>query len=201
MGFFTPNAGAAVKFENVGDTITGRISGALSERQATYNGQPRTTKKGKPVMEIVVPMIDTNGNERTLYASSWRMQRAIQDAVMVSGAKDVEQGGVLTVTFSGHEQGEGAQPAKAFTAQYQAPGAEAPAAPAAAPQQYAQSQQYAQPQQQAAPQQYGQQSQAPQQYGQPSQAYPQAAAGQVYGNYQAPAYAAAPAAAPAPLTN
>lgn len=200
MGFFSPNAGAAVKFENVGDTITGRISGALSERQATYNGQARTTKKGKPVMEIVVPMIDTNGNERTLYASSWRMQRAIQDAVMVSGAKDVEQGGVLTVTFSGHEQGEGAQPAKAFSAQYQAPGA-APAE-SAAPQQAAAPQQYAQQPQQAAPQQYAQQPQAPQQYAQqPQQAYQQQAPAQVYGNYQAPAYAAAPAAAPAPLTN
>lgn len=147
MGFFSPNAGAAVKFENVGDSITGIISGALSERQAQYNGQPRTTKKGQPVMEVVVPITDQMGNERTLYVSAWRMKRAIQDAVMVAGAKDIEQGGMLTVTFSGHEQGEGAQPAKAFTAQYTPAGQVAAPAPQTAPQAPAQ-QQYSQPMQQ-----------------------------------------------------
>lgn len=192
MGFFAPSAGAAVKFDNVGDTFTGRISGALSERQSTYNGTPRTTKKGQPVMEIVVPMIDANGNERTLYASAWRMKRAITDAVTVSGAKDVEEGGILTVTFSGHEQGEGAQPAKAFTAQYQAPGAAAPA-PQATPQQaYEQPMQQQAYQQPAAPQQYAQQ---------PQQAYQQPVQQQVYQNYQQPAAQQPYQQAPAPLTN
>lgn len=194
MGFFAPSAGAAVKFDNVGDTITGRISGPLSERQSTYNGTPRTTKKGQPVMEIVVPLVDANGNERTLYASAWRMKRAITDAVTVSGAKDVEEGGILTVTFSGHEQGEGAQPAKAFTATYQAPGAAAPA-PQAAPQQAYEpnmAQQYQQ--QPPASQQYAQQGyQQPQQYQQAPQ--------QVYNNYQQPAGMAPAPQTPAPLTN
>lgn len=187
MSFFAPSAGAAVKFENVGDSITGRISGPLTERQSTYNGQPRTTKKGAPVMEVVVPMVDTNGNERTLYASAWRMKRAITDAVMVSGAKDVEEGGILTVTFSGHEQGEGAQPAKAFSAQYSAPGAVQQAAPAqSAPQQYVQP---------APQQQYAPPVPAPQQYAQPAQ---NSVAQQQY----APAAYAAPVSnGPAPLTN
>lgn len=191
MGFFTPTAGAAVKFENVGDSIYGRVSGALSERQATYNGTPRTTKKGQPVMEVVIPMVDVNGNERTLYAGAWRMRRAIQDAVVVSGAKDVEEGGLLTVTFTGHEQGEGASPAKTFSAQYTAPGGAQPAPQASAPQAP------------VAPQAPMQQAPAPQAQGyaqQPQQPYQQAPQ-QVYNGYQAPAYAQQPAQAPAPLSN
>lgn len=192
MGFFAPAAGAAVKFNNIGDSVYGRISGPLSERQATYNGTPRTTKKNQPVMEVVVPLVDADGNERTLYVSAWRMKRAITDAVVVAGAKDIEEGGLLTVTYSGTEQGEGSQPAKTFTVQYTAPGGTAapaaPAAPAAA-------------QQPQAPQQYAQQPQAPQQYAPQAYQQPAQAPQQVYQNYQQPAAQQPYQQAPAPLSN
>lgn len=201
-GFFTPKSGAAAKFDNVGDTITGQISGALSERPSTYNGTPRTTKKGAPVMEIVIPLLDTQGNDRTLYVAAWRMRQAIQDAVMASGAKDVEEGGLLTVTFTGHVQGEGASPAKTFSAQYQAPGTfQAPAQQA--PVQQA-------PQGYAPPAQSGYAPQAPQGYAQPQQGYAQPQQGYaqpqppVQQNYaQAPQGYAPPVQnnGPAPLTN
>lgn len=157
MGFFSPTAGSAVSLKNTGDTFTGKITGALSERQATYQGQLRVTKKGNPVMEILVPLTDMQtGHESILYVSKWRMKRAIQDAVKVSGAGDLEYGGILTVSHTGKENTTEGGQADTFSAQYipadqassmQAPAPQAPAAPQAAPQAPAQ-QQYSQPVQQ-----------------------------------------------------
>lgn len=163
---FAPTGGSAVKFEGSGSTFTGTITAAPTERIATdpSTGAERQTKAGKPVMEIMLSLQDQQGNDKTMYVAAWRQKQAISDAMVAAGARDIEPGGVLTVTLVGKEQGKGPMPANTWSAQYQAPGAapqQAPQAPQQAYGQPAQAPQYGAPQQ--APQ-YG----APQGYAQPA---------------------------------
>lgn len=153
MSLFASAAGSSVKFNNPGDTFTGQVTAAPFEKQQTvfnsggqlaYYAPKAGQAQGDPKMQIVVPMIDQAGNEQTLYVSSPRMKKAIGAAMTAAGAPDIQVGGVLTVTFTALEQGKGAQPAKAFTASYQAPSAgQAPAQQAPAP--YAQAAPVGQP--------------------------------------------------------
>ncbi len=144
MSLFASASGSGVKFTNPGDSFTGTVAAAPFESQQTvYNGngalafypaKPGQTQ-GDPKMQIVVPMVNQSGGEQTLYVDKPGLKQAIGAAMTAAGAADIEVGGTLTVTFTHAEQGRGAQPAKKFSATYQAPGA-APAAPQAPAQQY-----------------------------------------------------------------
>ncbi|OIU88633.1 hypothetical protein [Microbacterium sp. AR7-10] len=130
-----------VKFTNVGDSITGTVVGATTERQQTKFGtqEPDFWPNGDPKMQILVNLQTTlreDGNddgERTLYVASKNMKKAIGDAIRASGASDVAAGGQLTVTFIGNDPNSKnpANPAKLYQAQY-TPGASAFAQPTAA---------------------------------------------------------------------
>lgn len=131
-----------IKFQNVGDQVTGTIAGAPSERQQTKFGtqDPDFWPNGDPKMQIIVPLkteLREDGQddgERTLYVASKNMKRAISDAIRASGATDLLVGGVLTVNFIGNDPDSKnpANPAKMYAASYTAP-ASAFAAPAAQP--------------------------------------------------------------------
>lgn len=125
-----------VKFANVGDTITGTISGAPTERQQTKFGsqEPDFWPNGDPKMQIVVPL-QTDLREdpqddgaRTLYVASKNMKRAIADAMRAAGANDVVKGGVLSVTFTGFDPNSKnpQNPAKLYQAQYTPPAVTSP---------------------------------------------------------------------------
>lgn len=130
-----------IKFTNVGDTITGTVMGAPTERQQTKFGtqEPDFWPNGDPKMQILVNLqtsLREDGNddgERTLYVASKNMKKAIGDAIRASGASDLTSGGSLTVTFIGNDPNSKnpANPAKMYQAQY-TPGATAFAQPAAA---------------------------------------------------------------------
>lgn len=181
MGMFTPQSGNFASLKNVGDSVEGTVTTTPTQRQSTdpNTKQPQVTRNGSPRMEVLINLKDASGVERTLAtAGSWRMERAINDALVMQGiyTGDLEVGGYLKVTLTGHEQGKGSIPAKTFAAEY-IPAAQntgqGPAVPhqAQAPQGYAQPAEapaYGAPQGQPAQQPtYG----APQGYAQPAQGY------------------------------
>lgn len=134
-----------IKFQNVGDQITGTIAGTPSERQQTKFGtqDPDFWPNGDPKMQIIVPLkteLREDGQddgERTLYVASKNMKKAISDAIRSAGATDILPGGVLTVQYVGNDANSKnpANPAKMYAASYTAPSSAfaAPADPAFVP--------------------------------------------------------------------
>lgn len=126
-------AGAAVKFVAPGVHITGTVRGVEEYTPTVYGtNEPKTTRSGKVVTGYRIDMNDDDGEALSLYVEKWRMLRAIQDAVRAAGARDLEPGGVLTVTRGDDVKGGGAQAAQTFTATY-APPSHGGGAPVAAP--------------------------------------------------------------------
>jgi len=106
------SGGEFVKFENVGDTITGTITLIKSHR----------FDDGKVVPQI---HLDCNGEERTLTAGQIRLK-----AELVAQKPDV--GDVLTVTLSDVEKRAGGKTLKHFTVDVARGGASSTAPVAAA---------------------------------------------------------------------
>lgn len=129
--FDSSNKGA--KFAAVGDSITGTITGAPTERQQTdfTTKQPAFWPNGDPKMQILVPLQTSlredpdDDGVRTLYVASRHMKQAIGQAIRTAGASDVVKGGVLTVRFVGTDPASKnpQNPAKMYDAQYTAPAA------------------------------------------------------------------------------
>lgn len=142
MSFFTSTS-AAVKFENVGDEFRGTITAPVTERQAKEFGSEQLAfwpaKNGRPAepkMEAVVSLLDSaTGLDRTLYVPKGRMQKAIGQAMAMSGSANLDVGGEIYIKHTGTEKGKGTFPAKTFTAEYKAPsyGTSAPSSHAQAP--------------------------------------------------------------------
>lgn len=123
-------------FPSIGTRVTGRITGTPTVRQQTdpQTKEPKFFKNGDPMMQLVVP-VDTDQRDpavpdddgsRAFYVKS-KMLAAVREAVSRSGAKGLEVGGILTVTYVGDGQKTaGALSApKLYTAQYQPPQAQA----------------------------------------------------------------------------
>lgn len=149
MSLFDISGGKSATFNTIGETITGTITRAPSERQAT---KYKTTDldfwpSGDPKMQIQVPLQTTlrvdpdDDGVRTLYVTKSKGDsrfRAIAEAIAAAGAGDLAVGGILTVTYTGNDpQSQNpANPKKLYTATYAAPASGfAQPAPAAAPQQ------------------------------------------------------------------
>lgn len=120
-----------LKFPTIGTSHSGTITSEPRERQQTEfsTGQPAVWPSGEPKMQILVDLQteekddpDDDG-ERTLYVSSNGMKHAIGKAIRDAGAKDLEVGGTLTVTYTGNDpQSKNPQnPKKLYTAQYSRP--------------------------------------------------------------------------------
>lgn len=120
-----------LKFPTIGTTHTGTITSEPRERQQTEygTGKPAVWPSGEPKMQILVDLQteekddpDDDG-ERTLYVSSNSMKHAIGKAIRDAGAKDLEVGGTLTVTYTGNDpQSKNPQnPKKLYQATYVRP--------------------------------------------------------------------------------
>lgn len=132
-----------LKFETIGETHIGVVSGEAFERQAMKFGttEPDVWPSGEPKMQVLVPLrVDgvvpddpDDDGERTLYVSSNAMKQAIGKAIRDAGVKDIAIGGTLTVSFIGYDPNSKNKqnPKKLYQASYQPPAS--PLAGVAAP--------------------------------------------------------------------
>ncbi|MGW5852134.1 hypothetical protein ACWFQ8_30015 [Streptomyces sp. NPDC055254] len=187
----------SASFLTIGTIVAGRITErpTVQQQRDMKTGENKFWPDGNPMMQLVVtvqtddrdPQVEDDNGTRRLFVKN-QMKNAIADAVRASGARGLEVGGILSVTFTHeipHKQ-RGFNPIKQYTAQYvAAAAAELQTADpwAAAPPQ----QQYAPP---AAP---AQQHAAP-----PAPAPQQYAPAPTPAPAPAPQYAAAAPPAPAP---
>ena len=131
---FGSNAPAA-KFETPGTTIAGTIAyppKAFQEREYDPKnpggGALKYFPSGDPIMNASVviqtqlrdPGIEDDDGTRTLYIQGKRLKEAVRNAVKAAGAKQLEVGGQLTVTYTGDgtPPSAGANAPKEYTVQY-----------------------------------------------------------------------------------
>jgi hypothetical protein len=123
-----------VKFPTIGTTVSGRITRTPEARQQTSieTGEPLTFANGDPRMQIVVNLATAeregpeDDGERALYVKAG-MLTAVRDAVRKTGAKGLEVGGTLTITYvgDGEKKNKAFSAPKIYTAAYVAPTAQA----------------------------------------------------------------------------
>jgi hypothetical protein len=131
----------AIKFPNVGSTMVGIITRPpkLGDVTDPVTKEVKRWPSGDPQKQIIIELqtelreSDDDGGERTLWAKGL-MMNAIRDAVRASGARGLQVGGVLQVTYYAEKPSDSAvkQPTKLYRATYwppeQAP-VEVPGAP------------------------------------------------------------------------
>lgn len=121
----------AAKFDGAGVTITGRIIApprAYQEReydpQKPGGGAPRFFPSGDPIMGLTVDVQTTertypdDDGARRIYVQGRRLKEAVRNAVQQSGARGLEVGGELTVTFTHWEDPQDKRSAKHYEARY-----------------------------------------------------------------------------------
>lgn len=117
-----------------GTVVTGRIVNEPKVQQQTdaKDGSPKFFANGDPMMQIVVHVqtderadSDDDG-VRAVYVKS-NMLKAVREAVKATGAKGLEVGGTLTVTYTGDGEKANAKLSapKLYTATYRPPAGEA----------------------------------------------------------------------------
>lgn len=139
----------AAKFLNPGDTVRGVVAREpQSSQQREYNpdGPGELAfwpKSGQPKMQATIdiqtdqrdPSIEGDDGVRRLYVKdhgaaytkgSGRLRDAVRDAVVAAGAKGVEVGGYIEVTYTGNGTGKGAIPPKLYRVTYRPPQQGAP---------------------------------------------------------------------------
>lgn len=132
------------KFPTPGAILTGRITEkpTVEQQRDIQTGEKKFWPDGNPMMQLVVtvqtderdPSIEDDDGRRRLFVKGV-MKNAIADAVRAAGARGLEVGGTLTVTYThdGIAKQRGFSPPKQYSAQYQ-PAAQAelmaPAPPA-----------------------------------------------------------------------
>jgi hypothetical protein len=137
--FLLGGGGKSAKFENVGDSVTGTIASPPEVKQQTKmgTGDPLTWDNGDPKMQLVVALQTTlreDGDDdgiRNLYVKgskkpeSQSLHAAVAGAVAAAGAKGLDIGGTLTVTYIGNGVSTtvGFNPPKKYQATYKAPDA------------------------------------------------------------------------------
>ncbi len=129
---FMGGGGQSVRFDNVGDTVTGVIL-ARPEKKAqtdTETGEVKKFASGETryiftvriQTELRDPQDPADTGERTLYLK-WKSLEAVRNAVRATGAPGLEPGGVLTLTLVGFGPKTKAawNPPKLWAAQYAPP--------------------------------------------------------------------------------
>lgn len=129
--FLMSGSSKAAKFTNTGDQMNGRIVDPPEVMQQTEfgTGKPRFWDDGKPMLQLRVilatdfldPADPDDDGKRALYVKG-QMQKAIKEAVRAAGARGLEAGGHLKVTYTGDgEAKRGFNPPKLYAAEYTAP--------------------------------------------------------------------------------
>lgn len=142
MGTSVPSA----KFKNPGDSVRGTVCREpISQQAREYDadnpggGELAFWKKsGQPIMQAVIdvqtdqrdPLVEGDSGIRRVYVKdhggkyekgSGRIRDAFRDAVTAAGARGIEVGGYLEVTYTGPGVGKGAIPPKLFRVTYRPP--------------------------------------------------------------------------------
>lgn len=134
--FLLGGGGQSATFDGVGDSVTGTVESTEVRQQTDFqSGQPKTWDDGSPVMQLVVSLQTTLRDDadddgiRKVYVKgskkpgSQSLHDAVATAVRQAGAKGLEEGGTLTVTYTGDEppKTRGMSPRKLYSATYEAP--------------------------------------------------------------------------------
>jgi hypothetical protein len=134
--FLMGGGGGSVKFDAIGDTVTGTIV-SIEVRQQTSleDGKPLVWDNGDPKMQLVVTLAtdlrddgDDDGH-RNLYVKgskqpgSQSLHDAVRAAVQAAHVKGLAPGGTLTVSYVGEEPSKtrGFNARKLYEASYVAP--------------------------------------------------------------------------------
>lgn len=138
--FLLGGGGKAAKFEQLGDRVVGTITELkISQQTDMETGAPLTWADGSPRNQLVITLqtderLDDNddgvrrvyakgGNYEVAEGKGKSMKDAIAEAVKASGAGKIEEGGKLTVGYSGNGKrtNRGFSAPKLFAAKYEAP--------------------------------------------------------------------------------
>jgi hypothetical protein len=117
----------SAKFGGYGVTVGGRITepAQVQQQRDVQTGEKKFWKDGNPMMQLVVtvqtdqrdPMLADDDGRRRLFVKG-QMKTAIQDAVKLAGARGLEVGGHLQVTYT--HDGPKSNPAFSAPKQYRA---------------------------------------------------------------------------------
>jgi hypothetical protein len=124
----------SASFEKPGQTHAGTILAAERRQDRDFKtGQPKTWPDGNPVMVYAITIATDADEELTIWARGGSytpargkgdsMMNAIDDAVRAAGAKTIDAGGQISVTFSGfgRQDRAGFKPPKLYSATYSPP--------------------------------------------------------------------------------
>lgn len=121
----------SAKFPAPGAIVGGHITEkpTVEQQRDISTGEKKFWKDGNPQMQLVVtvqteerdPEVEEDDGRRRIYVKG-AMKNAIADAVRAAGARGLEVGGVLAVTYThdGQATQRGFNPPKQYTAQYTA---------------------------------------------------------------------------------
>lgn len=113
------SAPPAARFGEIGSKVSGIIEDFQDVPVTDFQTkQARTWPDGNPMIQTRISLRQDDGTLVSLYVKPGRMRTAIREALKAAGEDDIEQEARLTVTFTGYEQGKGAQPAKTYSAEY-----------------------------------------------------------------------------------
>lgn len=148
--FLMGSGSKTASFPTVGTSVSGQIVAEPTVTQQTEFGTGRllTWDDGSARLQLVVKIQTDERNPadleddgvRAIYVKGKSLTNAVRDAVRQAGAKGLEVGGTLTVTYVGDGKAERGNPPKLYTAAYQRPAtnaatdflnADAPVSPAA----------------------------------------------------------------------
>jgi len=120
--FLFGSATSSAKFPTVGTTVSGTITDRPTQSQQTdpADGSLKEWSNGQPMLQLIVKLQTGNPDlndpdddgVRALYVKGKNLTAAIRDAVKKAGAKSLEVGGKLSVTYTG----DGEKTNKAFNA-------------------------------------------------------------------------------------
>ncbi|MEU8362345.1 hypothetical protein AB0C27_40635 [Nonomuraea sp. NPDC048882] len=122
----------AARFDTIGTTVGGPITTQpkVEQQKDLDTGELKFWNDGKPMMQMVVtvqtslrdPEVPDDDGQRAFYIKANSL-KAVREAVRRSGAKGLDIGGTLTLTYTGdgEQKARGKNPPKLYSATYQPP--------------------------------------------------------------------------------
>jgi hypothetical protein len=124
-------SGKWVKLAEAGDEIVGDITDVFMQ-DATFEGEVRTTRKGKVIRELVFTLAtalrdadnaEDDGERVFATGGKWRLHEAIAAALKDADATALEVGGRIKITVTGTDKDD--KRALTWSAKYKKPAAPA----------------------------------------------------------------------------
>lgn len=122
----------AWKFDEPGTTHSGTVISLKAKQEREYDkqnpggGALKFFPSGDPIMGVLVdvrtderdPAIDSDDGKRTFYIEGRYLKEAVREGVLAAGAKGLEPGGRITVTFTHREDPMDKRSRKFWQVQY-----------------------------------------------------------------------------------